>query len=202
MPPSLRRSAQRITDVRRQNGHFNRSTSNTEGLVKTLVKGKAPRKPAKEVATRWNSTLAVLSRWYVTSQHQKAHREKCIQAIRSTTARSRAKNPVTPALVKVVGQVVTIGAHVLAATSRCEGNESTLLSCTITFHLLYKSLQAEKWLIPTSPDDVLATGQKEIEAIAPGTSAVKIDGILLKAAFVNYEVRTRPALSATARLPS
>lgn len=188
--------------MRRQNGHFNHSTSNTEGLVKTLVKGKAPRKPAKEVATRWNSTLAVLARWYVTSPHQKAHREKCIKAIRSTAARTRAKNPVTPELVKVVGQVVTIGAHVLAATSRCEGNDVTLISGAVSTLLLYKSLQEEKWLMPTSADDVLATGQTEIAAIPQGTAAVEIDGILFKAEFVRYVVRTRPTLSATARLPS
>jgi hypothetical protein len=187
--------------VRRQNGHYNRSTSNTEGLVKTLVHGKAPRKPAKEVVTRWNSTLAVLSRWYVTSPHQKVNRDKCIKALRGT-ARSRAKNPVTDELVKVVGQVSTIGTHVLAATSRCEGNDSTLLSGAITILLLYKSLQAEKWLMPTSPDDVLATGQKDIEAIAQGTAAVVIDDILFKAAFIRYAVRTRLVLSATARLPS
>lgn len=168
--------------------------------MKTLVKGKPPRKPAKEVATRWNSTLAALSRWYVTSPHQKANRDKCIKAIRSASARSRAKNPVTPDLVKVAGQVATIGAHVLAATSRCEGNDSTLLSGAATTLLLYKSLQAEKWLVPTSPDDVLATGQKEIEAMPPGTAAVVIDGTLLKVAYVRYEVCARAPCSLRLRV--
>jgi hypothetical protein len=32
--------------VRRQNGHYNRSTSNTEGLTSTIVNGKKGRKPA------------------------------------------------------------------------------------------------------------------------------------------------------------
>jgi hypothetical protein len=136
---------------------------------------------------------------YVTSPHQKINRDKCINAIRSASARSRAKNPVTDDLVKVVGQVSTIGAHVLTATSRCEGNGVTLLSGAATVLLLYKTLQAEKWLMPTSPDEVLATGQKEIEAIPQGTAAVEIDCILFKATPVRYVVRPRPARSATAR---
>lgn len=56
--------------------------------------------------------------------------------------------------------------------------------------------------MPTSADDVLATGQTEIAAIPQGTAVVEIDGILFKAEFVRYVVRTRPTLSATARLPS
>ena len=186
--------------MRRQNGHYNRSTSNTEGLVKTLVKGKKAKKPAKEVATRWNSTLAVLSRWYVTAHHQKANRDKCIKAMRSQAARSRAKNPVTDALIKVVGQVATIGGRVLEVTAACEGNDVTLLAGAVSVLLLYNAMQDDEWLMPTGPGDILATGQKEIATISPDIDAVEMDCILFAAKRISFTVRMSSVLSAAARL--
>lgn len=182
------RVAQRITDVRRQNGHYNRSTSNTEGLAKTVVNGKKARKPAKEVATRWNSTLTVLARWYSTAPHQRANRDKCIKAIRAPSARAKAKNPVTDELIKVVGQTVTVGLRVLECTARCESNSVTLLSAGATVLSLYKTLKQTVWLMPTSPDDVVAVGRKDIEAVPRNANVVLIDDTLFKAAPVPREV--------------
>lgn len=188
LPLSLPSLAQRITDVRKQNGHYNRSTSNSEGLAKTIVKGRKGNKPAKEVATRWNSTLTVLARWYVTAPHQKANREKFIKKIRQPARSRTIKNPVTDELIKVVGQAVTVGMRVLECTQLCESNSVSLLSASVTLVRLYSTLKEDSWLVPTSPEDIIAVGQKDIRKIPPEMPAIEIDDILFRATRIPFSV--------------
>ena len=116
-----------ITAVRKQNGHFNRSSSNTEALLKQTFGGRPALKPVKEVATRWNSTLLALMRYYSTAPHHRQYHAEKNKSLRGSAARN-AKNPVTADLCTIVGQVASIGAHVLDCTSKCEGNKSLLLT--------------------------------------------------------------------------
>jgi len=186
----------RITDVRRQMGFFNRSTSNTEGLMKTVVNGRKGRKPVREVPTRWNSTLMALARYYSTAPFHSAYRLAKI-ALMKTAQRRAAKNPVTPILCKVVGQVVTVGMLVLKVTKNNEGNSSTLLLSGCDIVLLYDQLHAKQWLMPKSPDSSLAHGQADIAKYKvenPSATTVELDDVLFDAEeldFADLEPETR-----------
>lgn len=185
--------SQRIADVRRQNGHFNRSTSNMEGLGKTIVKDKKLKKrPIKEVATRWNSTLYALGRYYSTAPFHRAYHTEKHKLLKTAAARRSAKNPVTLELCKIVGQVVTIGSRVLACTLRCEGNQVTLLEGGIDVVLLYEQIANQKsFIMPTSPDASLAEGQVDIAKYReanPSAKTVEIDGVLFQGLELMYEV--------------
>lgn len=178
-----------VTEARKLNALFNRSSSNMEMLLDIVFDGRGCNRPEKEVATRWNSTLRLLLRWFSSAPHQEAFHAERIKAL-AAAAQRKAKNPVTQELWRVIGQAASIGLLVLECTLKNEGSDALLLTGVCDVLLLFSKLKQEKWVVPEDPHLHLAHGKADIDKYKsenPKAITVEMDGVLYQGEEVNFE---------------